>query len=247
MSLVWEMDLSTSEKMVLLVIADHADDEGRNAWPSMQTIARKASLSHRQAKRIVAALRDGGWIVVEEQAGGTREMRDDRRPNRYTVLPNGGTSASSRDVARGDIEDPRGDICDSHGGSPMTPKPSIEPSLIEPPINIDDRRFAAQHFDTFWNIYPRKVGKQAAAAAFKKACEVEDPIRIHQAAARFRDDPNREDQFTPHPTTWLNQGRWDDDPLPSRSGSGTRAYLEAAETFSGVNTYLELGAGDEPF
>lgn len=36
---------------------------------------------------------------------------------------------------------------------------------------------------------------------------------------------NRGDQYTPHPTTWLNQGRWEDEIVPlgqavSRSGRG---------------------------
>jgi hypothetical protein len=39
-------------------------------------------------------------------------------------------------------------------------------------------------------------------------------------AVRLRDDPNREQQFTPHPTTWLNRDGWEDEPLPPRSRNG---------------------------
>jgi hypothetical protein len=102
-------------------------------------------------------------------------------------------------------------------------------------------------FDMFWQVYPRKAGKQAAMKAFSKACELVEASVIVEAAQCFRDDPNRTDEFTPHPTTWLNQGRWDDEPLPAKSGSGTRAYLEASEALSGANVYLELGAANEPF
>jgi hypothetical protein len=42
------------------------------------------------------------------------------------------------------------------------------------------------------------------------------------AAERFAADPNRDPDYTPHPATWLNQDRWDDDPLPARNGQ-TRA------------------------
>jgi len=38
MSDVWRTDLPTVEKMVLLVIADHANDEGTQAYPSQATI-----------------------------------------------------------------------------------------------------------------------------------------------------------------------------------------------------------------
>jgi len=78
-------------------------------------------------------------------------------------------------------------------------------------LNKKDTKFAE-----FWDAYPRKAGKQAAERAWKTAVTKADPDTIILAASTFRHDPNREDQFTPHPATWLNQGRWDDEPLPSR-------------------------------
>jgi hypothetical protein len=73
-------------------------------------------------------------------------------------------------------------------------------------------------FDCFWAAYPRRQGKTQARVAFGKASKVCDPKVIIAAAERFALDPNREDEYTPHPTTWLNQGRWDDDPLPVKGG-----------------------------
>ena len=43
------------------------------------------------------------------------------------------------------------------------------------------------------------------------------PEEILQGATRFASDPNRVPTFTPHPATWLNQGRWSDEPLPPRT------------------------------
>ena len=71
-------------------------------------------------------------------------------------------------------------------------------------------------FDDFWKVYPRKVGKQAAEKAYAKAAKTTDEKIIIAGAARYADDPNRVDAFTAHPTTWLNAGRWNDDPLPER-------------------------------
>ena len=248
MSQVWDIDLPTSEKMVLLIIADHADDEGTNSWPSVATIARKASISPRQAQRLIQSLSASGLLSVEEQAGGHREMRDDRRPNRYTVKLSGATRVTSRKVERGDKDRLRGDAHDANGATPMSPKPSLEPSLIEPPINIDHRRAISAEFDIFWQTYPRKVGKTAAEKVFKKIALTVDTSLILDGALRYAMDPNRQDEFTAHPTTWLNAGRWDDELLPSRGRqSGTRAYLEASEALSGPFGYLELEASDEPF
>jgi hypothetical protein len=73
-------------------------------------------------------------------------------------------------------------------------------------------------FPAFWKVYPRKVGKGAAEKAFAKA--VKDgavPDELVQAAEKFSADSNLpEAQFIPHPATWLNQRRWEDEPLPER-------------------------------
>lgn len=72
-------------------------------------------------------------------------------------------------------------------------------------------------FDEFWQTYPRKAGKGAALRAFRKACmALGGPNAVLEGARRYRDDPNRVDAFTAHPTTWLNASRWDDEPLPER-------------------------------
>lgn len=72
-------------------------------------------------------------------------------------------------------------------------------------------------FDAFWDIYPRKVGKQDAQKSYERALRLATPEEILQGATRFASDPNRVPTFTPHPATWLNQGRWSDEPLPSRT------------------------------
>jgi hypothetical protein len=71
-------------------------------------------------------------------------------------------------------------------------------------------------FDEFWKTYPRREAKQAAIKAWAKAVQSTDPETIIEGARRYADDPNREPEFTAHPTTWLNQGRWEDAPLPIR-------------------------------
>ncbi len=76
----------------------------------------------------------------------------------------------------------------------------------------------ADRFDEFWNHFPRKVGKDKARTAYESACKRADEETILQGAIRFANDPNLpEKQFIPHPTTWLNRGGWDDEPLPPRT------------------------------
>ncbi|MEF2979067.1 hypothetical protein [Subtercola sp. YIM 133946] len=74
-------------------------------------------------------------------------------------------------------------------------------------------------FAEFYMAYPRKVGKEAARKKFIAIARKVDPQLIIEGARRFAADPNLpEKQYVPHPATWLNAGRWDDEPLPPREG-----------------------------
>jgi len=207
MSEVWKTKLPLTEKMVLLVIADHASDDGTEAWPSQATIGTKASVSIRTVQRCVNSLQEQGYLRMEKHMGGSKNCREDRRPHRYTINLNKlrGDSVTVREI-RGDIEDINGATMTTGTGRLSRPKNHpIEPSL-EPP----------KGFDLFWNIYPRKTAKKDAEQAFNKALIEVSLEVILSGAKRFADDPYRHPTFTPYPATWLNQGRWSDEPLPPR-------------------------------
>lgn len=76
-------------------------------------------------------------------------------------------------------------------------------------------------FDMFWDVYPRKVGKKQAYEVWRRAIHDVTPEQIIAGARRYASDPNREDQFTAHPTTWLRRGGWDDEPIPAKSRQRT--------------------------
>ncbi|MFI5781151.1 hypothetical protein [Nocardia sp. NPDC051570] len=79
-------------------------------------------------------------------------------------------------------------------------------------------------FTEFWTTYPRRTDKGGARRAYAKAIAKATPEAILAGASRFAADPNLpEQQFIPHPATWLNGERWSDDPLPPRSQLGRAA------------------------
>ncbi|WP_037183795.1 hypothetical protein [Rhodococcoides fascians] len=72
-------------------------------------------------------------------------------------------------------------------------------------------------FESFWTAYPRKSAKRKAFDAWKRAVRrTGDNEILIAGATRYREDPNREDQFTKQGEAWLNGDCWDDDPLPAR-------------------------------
>lgn len=100
-----------------------------------------------------------------------------------------------------------------HVDNPPTKKNNLKKTKEREPFAQSEIERA---FTEFWQSYPRRVGKSAAKKAFAKAYQVAGDVVI-MGAVRFASDPNLPPaQFVPHPVTWLNQGRWDDEPLPER-------------------------------
>lgn len=92
------------------------------------------------------------------------------------------------------------------------PEPEREDTSLRS-VSLPRGKRAVSHsnFPDFWAAYPRKVGRGAAekafAAAIAKGATVAD-IAAGLNRQVWPDDP----RFVPHPATWLNQGRWQDDP-----------------------------------
>jgi hypothetical protein len=73
-------------------------------------------------------------------------------------------------------------------------------------------RKRAQGFDEFWLAYPRKIGKAAAERAWDRhKPPLEDVLKAIEVQKASDQWQKNDGQFIPHPTTWLNQGRWEDD------------------------------------
>jgi hypothetical protein len=74
-----------------------------------------------------------------------------------------------------------------------------------------------ERFTRFWKIYPRKVGKDAAWRSWQKRRPNEETTLTMLAALAWQvkqDNWLREGgRYVPNPSTWLNQGRWMDEPL----------------------------------
>jgi hypothetical protein len=73
-------------------------------------------------------------------------------------------------------------------------------------------------FAEFWDAYPRKVGRRAAAQAYAAATKRgAEPAELLSAVRRYAAlTANSEERFIAHPKTWLNQDRWQDEPPAPR-------------------------------
>lgn len=97
-----------------------------------------------------------------------------------------------------------------------------------------------QPFETFWQAYPRKVGKKNAWEAWCKvnpdttlASKILESAKKQAQSPQWTKDDGR---FIPHPTTWLNQERWNDETTISRPkvGGGKFENIKSTKVWNGV-------------
>lgn len=91
-------------------------------------------------------------------------------------------------------------------------------------------------FDGWYATYPRHVGKGQARKAYRAARKKADAATLlagaAAAAARYA---GSEEQFIPHPSTWLNGERWLDQPPQAPDDKPLAAKLaEYDEMYRGV-------------
>ncbi|KAG0928227.1 hypothetical protein G6F31_017784 [Rhizopus arrhizus] len=88
---------------------------------------------------------------------------------------------------------------------------------------------AAQDFADFWAIFPRRVGKRDAEKAWAKLRPQEKAAAIEAMPkhVEYWNACGREREHIPHPATWLNGARWDDEIELPKPKAAARAGQDA--------------------
>ena len=88
-------------------------------------------------------------------------------------------------------------------------------ALIEVTKRKKDKKLSSSSVDDgfteFWKLYPRKVGKDGAVIAYRRARKKAKQEDILAGLHLYLLTCPKEKHFIAHPTTWLNQGRWADE------------------------------------
>lgn len=170
-------------KLIMCILADHTDLNGV-CYPSIERLTTLGCMSRSSTIRALNWLVDNN--IIERHSGGKG------RPSLYQFV-----------IVKEDIMAKKSSVSQTHkGNNVISINEYISPSGVTQTLP----------FEEFWNMYPRKVGKGHARLAFKKAADKEDPAKIIEAAYKFAAVmEGKEKQYIPHPTTWLNGERWDDE------------------------------------
>ena len=211
----WVRDdrLSLEARGLLAQIMSH-----RPGWNlSIKSIAARNKIGRDKVKRILDELLGLGYLERSD-----KQSHDDRghlAGYDYTTRdPQGVTQEPCK--AEPDKAEP--DEAD------RPPKKTIPKEEQETKKKIDIER----EFDQFWDIYPKKADKALARRSFEKALKKTTLDVILDGAERYRDDPNRDPEFTKNPSTWLNAEAWENESLPVKSanlptpGPGKREWVK---------------------
>jgi uncharacterized protein YdaU (DUF1376 family) len=105
-------------------------------------------------------------------------------------------------------------------------EPRAEPAIAA------DAAMVWDEFNTFYGLYPRKVGRGQAANAYRSARKNASAEEIHDGLMRSvmawqRNGTDR--GYIPHPATWLNGGRWADELFDFKPQGGVDVMKVARE------------------
>ncbi|UNJ22100.1 pyocin large subunit [Microcystis phage vB_MweS-yong2] len=153
-------------KLVLIKIVDVCDDEGRNIWPSLPTLARAGCCSEQQVRRVLALFCEVGLLRRVRRGGQGRQSakyemdtaflrrlaeqgwpRDARRSFRAKAKDAALDACDGEDEAEG-MQKAKGDMVSPLHGVTLTPEPcqgdtSVTQSLKENPYKEERERGGA--------------------------------------------------------------------------------------------------------
>lgn len=235
-------------KLVLLVLAEFADATGGNCWPSITSVSELAGVNERTTRRALDRATRAGWI---ERA--TRAVRGQawRLYHYRLTLPRGAVTESARTrKGPGTESEPFDQTCglsrpkvrtlttegagtesdelaSDLGTAPRgeQEQPVANAPVADAPVRVNKAVSAADRFPEFKSIYPRKENMAKASKVWqaRNLDAVADQI-IAAVAARVAGDPGWSDpRYIPHPTTYLNGARWEDQWSPAARQRDTSA------------------------
>lgn len=198
--LSWVLDNSEApgnDRLVLIAIADEADDDGTNSYPSIDRIARRARVNKRTTMRALERLEETGELVVQRP-----EVQGRGHHNRYGVVMGRDPEEVLALVQKGDtlagsaVEERRGK---ARKGAPMSAPdpqthepvgdPSAEPSVS--PFLEDAQRLCELLADLIardGSKRPSVTGRWVEEAERMLRLDGRDPVKAERLLRWCQDD-----------------------------------------------------------
>ena len=220
-ALAIEDGITAHEKLVLIALADMADDDGI-CWPAMKKVAKKSLCSKRTAQRAIGRFEDMQILSKTE-----RPKEQKRNDSNLYQLDFMALIHMTNSVLKGDTVSPTGRQGDTQVGDTVTPETiNKEPTnrTYQEPITGTGAASAAasetagELFEQFRAAYPasrRKTEVKQARSQFTAALKkVDSPQVLIDAAAAYAtycQVQGTEPRYIKGMWRWLRDERWMDE------------------------------------
>lgn len=220
-ALAIEDGITAHEKLVLIALADMADDDGI-CWPAMKKVAKKSLCSKRTAQRAIGRFEDMQILSKTE-----RPKEQKRNDSNLYQLDFMALIHMTNSVLKGDTVSPSGRQGDTQVGDTVTPETiNKEPTnrTYQEPITATGAASAAasetagELFEQFRAAYPasrRKTEVKQAKVQFMAALKkVDSPQVLIDAAAAYANYcqvQGTEPRYIKGMWRWLRDERWMDE------------------------------------
>lgn len=224
MSMVFEnQELSSTQKLVMLALADHANDEGKSIYPSQSTLSRKTGLARGTVNKHIKDLIENGYlysrgyksersnvleleIIVKKLADGIGVTENDTSDNGRC---HGELQQVSRRVTTGVTQDDTNHHLTTNESSLKDSPPTGDPEYIQ----------AGDEFKELPKKPTKKEAHQAMVQALMDATELDMKIklnagRIYKASKELRDAGYTPDDVREFKRNWKQDWRYHKDKKP---------------------------------
>lgn len=200
--------ISISAKGLYALLCAFAGDKG-HAFPGTELLSHQLNISKPTLQKVIKELKDHGVVHVEQ-------VRRDGRfgHNVYSLLPKGYIPTVVKNFDNGKADDSNTDDSNlnTKNNSPNTNSLNSNSNKNTSSSN-DDRSPYSESFERWWAIYPRKLSKGRAWKIWKqdkldkRVDELIEKLQ-QQVAIQYS---QTETKYIPHPSTYLSDGRYDDE------------------------------------
>ena len=218
------IELSSAAQALYFHLNQGADDDGFNNQIQLAMLKAHASIDDLKVllmKNFIIRF-ESGVIVIKHW-----RMHNTLRKDRYTP------TAFQKELAQLQIKD-NGSYTFKDNGCQVVAKCLPQDRLGKDSIDKINKDICSngfereQYFERFWKEYPKKIAKANAKKSFIKKCNNEETFNsIMNGLAKQKKSPDwikDNGKFIPHPTTWLNGERWNDEMTIDISNQTSSGY-----------------------
>lgn len=210
--------LNPNATVTYLSLCRHARAETQECFPGIKLIAKENNISERSVMRSIKLLEEWRIIKVERNKGvDGKQMNND-----YVLLDKSQWKNKPSDLqSSGQPSDLQSNSRVTHSHTNNTNINNTNNIMIKESKTSKKERLNGGYgfkFESFWTAYPNKVAKGKAYEVFQLLTEELQTECVNAINKQVENNHFWKDWLNdgiggdnpPHPTTWLNQKRWED-------------------------------------